>query len=365
MKHYPQFDVLRGVAAIWVFLSHLLMISGIYIPVVSAGDHAVDLFVILSGFVITLLVNKKHEPYSAYIFRRWVRLYPLFILALILGSLSSVYYGPVLGQNPFLPPSELFKLRKTAELEYFWQHLLAHLTMLHGAVPDTILPQSAFAFSGPLWSISLEWQFYLVAPFVIWALDFNRQSWWIVVVTLVTMVLGRVVATQYWPIISVPAFLPLRLELFALGICSALVWEKAKLHEFKTLIVTAILVITLYIKFLNGHLAPLLMWFSVFILALLGDKYSFSRICNTLIKNKLAIWIGTRSYGLYVLHMPIVLFISYNFVLPHAESFKRSGTFLALLVTSLPVILVAITLCYKYIEQPTIEWGRKVANRFY
>jgi len=44
--------------------------------------------------------------------------------------------------------------------------LLAHLTMLHGAVPDQILPGSSITYLPPAWSISVEWQFYLVAPFL-------------------------------------------------------------------------------------------------------------------------------------------------------------------------------------------------------
>jgi len=49
-------------------------------------------------------------------------------------------------------------------------HLLAHLTLLHGALPHNILPASEYMFLAPAWSLSLEWQFYLIAPIWIWAL---------------------------------------------------------------------------------------------------------------------------------------------------------------------------------------------------
>src|SRR4051794_7077197 len=44
---------------------------------------------------------------------------------------------------------------------------IAHLTMLHSAIPDYILPGSASAILNPAWSISPAWQFYLIAPLFI------------------------------------------------------------------------------------------------------------------------------------------------------------------------------------------------------
>ena len=47
---------------------------------------AVMIFVILSGFVITHLVVEKHEPYGPYLGRRALRIFPIYLFALLLAS---------------------------------------------------------------------------------------------------------------------------------------------------------------------------------------------------------------------------------------------------------------------------------------
>ena len=66
-------------------------------------------------------------------------------------------------------PSQL--ILEADETRHWWQHILVHLTMLHAIVPSAWLPSSQFAFLPPAWSISLEFQLYLVAPLLVWWLS--------------------------------------------------------------------------------------------------------------------------------------------------------------------------------------------------
>ncbi len=73
----------------WVVLGHALILSGLsaFIPqrigrIVMAGDIAVDVFIIVSGFVITNLMLAKKETYLPYIVRRAFRIYPIYVLCL-------------------------------------------------------------------------------------------------------------------------------------------------------------------------------------------------------------------------------------------------------------------------------------------
>src|ERR1051326_2654002 len=87
---FRSIEGVRGWLAWTVVLSHVAYASGIYITGLGpflgrAGVASVSVFIIISGFVITHLIIQKHEPYSIYIFRRFMRIFPLFALTCAIG----------------------------------------------------------------------------------------------------------------------------------------------------------------------------------------------------------------------------------------------------------------------------------------
>lgn len=363
-RHIAQFVSLRGLAALWVFVSHALLISEQKIFILSSGGWAVDVFVMLSGFVIGLLVMQRAEPYPIYIFRRFVRLYPLYILALILGFATSAYYATVVGTSYFgAVVDDNFFMRNQLIDAHLWEHLAAHLTMLHGAIPDGVLPLSALAFSGPLWSISLEWQFYLVAPLLIWLLDYKqpgRLPW--VFATLIAVLLLHWYCKQVW-VADVPAFLPLRLPLFALGILSAHFWHKAHtIAPGRLLVCAAIIGIAILASRRWDYVIPLGTWLGVYTAAILNGRFRPASLFNALLSSAPLTWLGERSYGLYVLHMPIMLTIAHFIIMPRAQELGQTGTFIAL-GSCLAVIIFVAAICHRLIEKPAIKWASQIARR--
>jgi peptidoglycan/LPS O-acetylase OafA/YrhL len=289
-----------------------------------------------------------------------MRLYPLFLIALLLGWATTDLYGPVIGASHFgAPAADNFAIRGDVLERDFWPHLLLHLTMLHGAIPDSVLPLSALSFSGPLWSISLEWQFYLVAPFLAYVLDFRRRGRWpLIVLSLIIIELLRFTAKAYWTA-KVPAFLPMRLDLFALGILCAHGWDWARTARLPVLAALVVAVLAL-LRGLGHNWLPLLIWSGTYMLAATGDRYRVTALANRLYTLALFRWIGERSYGLYVLHMPIMLSFAWFVVLP--LGLNQVAT-LAALAAAFPLVLAAAALCYRYVERPTIHWARGLAQR--
>ncbi len=174
MTRFCSIEGARGWLAWTVVLSHVAYASGIYIKGIGpflgrTGVGSVSVFMIISGFVITHLIIQKRESYSIYIFRRFMRIFPLFALTCAIGFFCIPLAATVSDNVTWGDKIWLGSLAQEyyTQTEYFWPNFWAHLTMLHGAISTKILPAGPYAFNAPAWSLSLEWQFYLVAPAVI------------------------------------------------------------------------------------------------------------------------------------------------------------------------------------------------------
>lgn len=172
MKKWEAIEGLRAWLAWTVVLVHCvagadLQHHGFFRIFVEAGPVCVSVFIIISGFVITHLIIERKEPYRPYIIRRAMRIYPLFIVTCAMGTAALPLYITGMQNVPWGDSGSYFSEILAAQNAHPWAHLIAHALMLHGAIPDLILRFSSYTFLLPAWSLSLEWQFYLIAPFVI------------------------------------------------------------------------------------------------------------------------------------------------------------------------------------------------------
>ncbi|MBI2256575.1 MAG: acyltransferase [Proteobacteria bacterium] len=358
IKHVPHFEVLRGAAALWVLGSHVLRITDIKASYFSRGDQAVEVFIILSGFVIALMRLNEEEPYGRYIFRRFMRLYPLFLIALFLGALTMHLYAPVFGSSPWLAEEQAGFLDRVENASSgLWAHIALHLAMLHGVVPDTVLPQAALMFSGPLWSISLEWQFYLIAPLLIALFSFGSARGYIASALILVTAIGlQWLTAQYW-VAGVPSFLPLRLPLFIMGIASALLWHRAR--RTRPWILAAVLAVAIVAGWLFApNKLPILIWFVTYFLAATHDRLGVSRLADRMVAWPASRFLGRISYGIYVLHVPIMMAVTYYLVIPLVGDQPAIIGALMILGLTLPIVLILASLSFTFIERPVISWAR-------
>jgi len=152
-RHIPQLDVLRGVAVLMVMLSHVSgNVASLHLnPVFHYGWIGVDLFFVLSGFLITgILLRTKGEPgyFANFYVRRILRIWPLYFCLLAFGFLIVPIVQPLLRPTVY-------------EQCHPWQSYLFF-------IQNVLVPQSGTF--GPLqitWSLCVEEQFYLVWPLVV------------------------------------------------------------------------------------------------------------------------------------------------------------------------------------------------------
>lgn len=209
--HLPEVDGLRAVAILAVVLYHLDP------GLLGGGYLGVDLFFVISGFVITRKIAPQMQAgsfsFREFYFSRARRLLPVFLLTLLLTWVAAWWLLfpnelKSLGSTTLAALAGLANYQFSRGLDYFAPELEAQ-PLLH------------------LWSLAVEEQFYLVCPLLLgWVIRRRRQRWLIalfVVAVLLSGVLSFVVPRQ--------AFFGLESRAWELGLgCLVALWPGLKLR---------------------------------------------------------------------------------------------------------------------------------------
>ncbi|MDR3470950.1 MAG: acyltransferase [Devosia sp.] len=219
--HLPYLDGLRGIAAAWVLLGHIGLLAGANYPVLKEGGSAVDLFMILSGFLMAFhyLEREDREPWEEpstwfrFWTRRFFRIAPLYYLLLALALLGGTWVGQARDVIGGVHPETLTAaVRYTDHSAANW---LTHITFVFG-----LLPRFGYRTALPDWSIGLEMQFYLALPFlmILWK---RGGPLAMALAALVVCAAVRVVFPHYVHAFSMPSMLTLKLHVFVAGMLLA------------------------------------------------------------------------------------------------------------------------------------------------
>jgi peptidoglycan/LPS O-acetylase OafA/YrhL len=367
MKKFLAIEGLRAWLALAVLAAHLIQTTGLHRSSVGKylwpiGTWAVIIFIIISGFVITHLIFEKQEPYPTYIARRFMRLFPAYIFSCIVGALVLPVYVTALDGSSWPQDAWYLDLMRNlvrAQAEQFWPHALAHLTMIHGALSNSVLPLAPYTFNGVTWSISLEWQFYLIAPLVI-AMARDRRS----LILLIAIVVAAQFAYQrgWFGEFQTASVLPAAGTYFMIGIGCRLLFPYLQGQVRAPLALSAALFLTLP---LQGHydFAALVLW-GVFYLFLCADRDLKSldraayRIYRACFESAPAGFLGQRSYSVYLFHFPIIALAHYALT----SVYPSAGQMAALLLIgalTVPAVIVVSDFVYRVIERPGIEFGKR------
>lgn len=353
MERIIELEGLRGLLSLWVFMFHILAITGYFdmffsredLHKILDGATAVDIFIILSGFTICILAFEQREKFSVYIFRRFIRLYPIYLVCIILAF--------TLSQYDIVPKNYV-----ETDID---KHILLHLTMLHGIIPHTILKNASGALLNPAWSISLEWQFYLVAPLLFYTIRKYK-----IIGPTITLFLSLILirlASKFggWD----GAFLFSKLSLFWVGMISffAFRWSiqnRAKLINQAAWLTPVLLFFYLTIFSYKSNIGTFiwLLFFTLLLTNLINPHLTLSKLVSSIFRTQPLRWLGKISYSLYLIH-EIVIWVVMAILLKLAPELSVQNRLIFNCIITIPSALLFSSLSYNYIEIPTITWGKR------
>lgn len=355
---FPILNAARAFAALWVLIAHVTLIGGKPVFFLSQGYLAVECFIFISGFLMMLLLCRERSLNlsSALRFytRRFFRIAPSFYCAIALYVIFRGFYVENLARcaEVFGSGSEIPGLGA----EVGWRSILWNVLFVHGFWPD-----EATKIFGPAWSLSLEMQFYLVAP--IWAWFLRKRPY----LALGLYFAVNAIADVLWGVYSgqgllatfwFPSFLPNRLFLFCWGgACCLFVVEPTRRHRH------------LFVLASVGA-AVLLPWKSLVICSMLVGAIlfavfsprGFSRWGGRVAESRVVTWLAEFSYGVYLYHV-FCMAIATALLIRLGILTPQQPFALPIYLTSvIAVTLLVSAAIYFCVEKPARTWGKKLSR---
>lgn len=341
-------DALRGICAVIVVLHHLALVSPgmiewidrllLPMPLV-AGQSAVSIFFVLSGFVLFLTFTEKDNGQVApFIVKRLGRLYPPVVASVGLSLVLLIFVQPT----------------PVAELSPWFARFWAGPVDPGQIARHVLLADGTLRYNPPLWSLAVELRFSLLFPLLaIVLLKWRRAG--LIACVVAGIVLRVIAARMPAGMVFNPIFTLQYLPAFAIG--AAMVLDRDKLAAFVarlngqtrwSLLIASIVLVTVPPTRLGG--IPTLAGASV-----LTALVAFDRRISQALNTGPLLFFGRISFSLYLVHFPIV------FAMTHA--FHGIVPLALILATAFAVSVGVATVFFVLVERPSMHFGRMLAAR--
>jgi len=352
--HRDYLDGIRGLAALWVVLSHLWIIPcgmaardnwlGLLTNWTLYSHFAVDVFIVLSGFCLILPAvrdGRLKGGAGAFYRRRARRILPPFYAALAF-SIGLFLAVQALGHKP---------------LQVSLPDILANVFLLQDVLPKLNV------FNGPFWSIAVEWRIYFLFPLMVWVL---RRHGVRGALTL-AFFLGGAMTLGVWRHPERAMACPWYLLLFTAGLCAGSVSARRPHRDERffclaggglSLALLAGLVHAHSITDTGGR--DFGDWMPALdILAGFGAAAALLILSRSPLQVPLLSWrplvsLGTFAYSLYLVHLPCLL-LGNALLTAWEPSWHHPLLHVAALLCLLPGVLGIARLFYLAFEKPFLR----------
>ena len=339
----PALDGVRGIAVLVVVVHHIPAVVPSFNSHRPAGGYlGVDIFFVLSGFLITALLLREQVDsgtvrFGAFYARRALRLLPALLILLVVYDVYVWATGL---------PTHAALVHSVSIL--FYVQNLPH--PFHGTTP---------AFS-PLWSLAVEEQFYVVWPLVLILILGIRRRTWVVVTIIITAIVAVDIHQAYAfshvrgaELIQLYTRTDYRASSLLVGALLAQLWVRGKTPSrglrpaaWVALLCAAAFIARVHVTngFLyRGGFTAFAIAVAVILLAVLESTWAGIGLLSVPPLRA----VGRVSYGLYLWHMPAFLVV-YRYG-SHLGTFSR-------LLLALAMAAGITYASWVLVEQPVLRW---------
>lgn len=351
---YRELDALRGLAALSVFLSHsfglvndpvlLSIVRSFGMRAISDGAAAVDLFFVLSGFVLARSLFTAGIDYRTFLLRRVFRIYPAYWASLAFALVAEHF---LLDRAAIAKLAEFGQIAVAGPVD--WRQLLFHGFMI---IPRTF---DQNLINPVIWTIVIEMQVSIVFPGLIWLFLLRSRPWWSAALLAASVAVSVVVYKS--EALSFLRFIPLFLygvilaryrQRLETGLAQAGVWAIAVGY----VVCIAAYCVRVYPlpgtgwkHFVTGAGAA-----GLIVLATRPGVF------RAVLLSPVLLFFGRISYSIYLFHLPTLL-VTASLV------YAWTGSQVAMILAAFVAMTLVSWLNFVLVERPTHEAGRRATVR--
>lgn len=348
-NYLPNLYGLRAILALTVLISHIelsraIELNGVnlYTPFVLLGDIAVTLFFVLSGFLISYNAFREHIATNSFstknfYIRRFLRIWPLYILTLTIGFLAS--YQTV-----------------NSETIVWSLAMLPNIPVVLQTMPGVLIPT---------WSIGIEEQFYLLFPLLFLIKPTKQIFWMISLIVILVFIRNMLIPFRSIPECSIlyDYFYYFRFDTLLIGVIAAhlhlfrgskiITALKKRWVELTAFVLLILFVLLTIFRFIHPFHEVIAILFVILLINLsLKNKPLFT------LEFPILHTIGKWSYSLYLLHK----FVLYGML--HFINYTNSLYHNLILYLFVPAIALAVAyLSYRFIETPFLTIKKRFKTK--
>lgn len=367
--YLPQLDGLRFVAFFLVFIHHLPDAGGyfpsgtfthfIFEKLHTFGWIGVDIFLCLSSFLLTSLLMLEHKKTGSisvkkFFIRRALRIWPLYYLVMLFAFYIFPFFT-------FLSPA----LHTAGYGQLLKEHLFP-FSIFMGNFSYAYFTNSLTVSIAPLWTVSLEEQFYIFWPLLLLILLPRDRKWFFIALSslvILSIAIRLYILKNSIPYPTIWTFTLARLDPFALGAFLSYAWlnNRIKPRPFLALCAAIILLKFVICSTPIGSKNTFWQLFAVDLAAcLLIYAALYSKKLKMILANRWVAWLGKISFGLYVFH-DVMIQVTLGYITPHLNFMKAPLPHWVLdFIAVLVVTILCATISYYGFEKHFL----KLKNRY-